>query len=65
MKARVQVCQSKDGEIIKSFNSVTEAARAVKGQESHISECINKIPHRNTHKGYEWSLKNMEGTYNV
>lgn len=56
MRAKVQVCQSKSGKVIKIFNSITEAAKEVGGQESHISECANNKPQRHTHKGYEWSL---------
>lgn len=64
MGLRVQVCQSKDGKVVKSFNSITEAAKEVGGQESHISECVNNKPHRNTHKGYEWNLKITEDKAN-
>ena len=47
---------NKDGAVIDTIKapSVTAAATACNGQESHISECIAGIPHRNTHKGYEW-----------
>ena len=45
---------SKSGCIVKKYPSVTEAAKDVGGQESHISECINNVTHRNTHKGYIW-----------
>lgn len=36
----------------KEYQSLTDAARDVDGQVSHISECRNHK--RKTHKGYEW-----------
>ena len=55
---KIKVAQYKNGRYIRKYNSLTEAARAVNGQEWHISECVNNIPHRNTHKGYEWRKYN-------
>lgn len=34
------------------YTSMTDAAKDINGQTSHISECKNKK--RRTHKGYEW-----------
>ena len=54
MMKEIKVKQYKNGKYIRKYNSMAEAAKAVNGQEQHISECVNNIPHRNTHKGYEW-----------
>lgn len=50
----VRVAQFKGGKFLREYNSVNEAAKSVNGQPSHISECMRHIPHRHTHKGYEW-----------
>lgn len=38
----------------KAYNSITDAARDVGGQASHISECMRGIDGRKRHKGYRW-----------
>ena len=50
----IEVLQVLSGKIIAKYKDLHTAANAVDGQESHISECMRHIPHRNTHKGYEW-----------
>lgn len=45
---------NKDGVLIGTYNSLLEAAQAVRGQESHISECCRCVKRRNTHKGFIW-----------
>lgn len=49
-----KVAQFRDGELIKTYNDLSSAAVEVGGQQSHISECMRNVPHRHTHKGYEW-----------
>lgn len=51
---KVKVIQILNGKIVGRYDSTYEAAEAVNGQESHISECMRNAPHRHTHKGYEW-----------
>ena len=51
---KVSVLQVRNGQVINRYNDITTAARSVDGQVSHISECMRSVPHRNTHKGYEW-----------
>ena len=51
---KIKIIQILNGKIVGRYNSACEAAEAVNGQESHISECIRNIPHRHTHKGYKW-----------
>ena len=40
-----------------TYNSVAEAAKAIKGSSSHITECCNNKPKRKTHKGFIWKYK--------
>lgn len=51
---KVSVLQVSNGQVINRHDDITTAARSVDGQISHISECMRSVPHRNTHKGYEW-----------
>ena len=44
------------GEIIKIYNSITEAAKEVKGSSGAICNIINKKKNLHTHKGYKWEL---------
>lgn len=60
MRGKIRVVQVKDGEVVNRYDDITSAAREVNGQESHISECMRSIPHRNTHKGYEWRNDNEQ-----
>jgi hypothetical protein len=57
---KVSVLQVSNGQVINRYNDITTAARSVNGQVSHISECMRSIPHRNTHKGYEWRNSNEQ-----
>ena len=51
---KVSVLQVSNGQVINRYDNITTAAKSVDGQVSHISECMRSVPHRNTHKGYEW-----------
>lgn len=52
---KVKVSQyEKNGGYVAEYESILDAANAVNGQPQHISECMRGIPHRHTHKGYEW-----------
>lgn len=53
MKKVAVVGISNDGHTLR-YESITDAARDVDGQASHISECIRNIEHHKTHKGYRW-----------
>ena len=57
---KVSVLQVSNGQVINRYNDITTAARSVDGQVSHISECMRSVPHRNTHKGYEWRDSNEQ-----
>ena len=57
---KVSVLQVSNGQVINEYNDITTAARSVDGQVSHISECMRSVPHRNTHKGYEWRNSNEQ-----
>ena len=57
---KVSVLQVSNGQIINKYDDITTAARSVDGQVSHISECMRSLPHRNTHKGYEWRNSNEQ-----
>ena len=48
---------SLDMKIIAEHPSASEAARVVKGNLSHITECCNGKPYRKTHKGFIWKYK--------
>ena len=57
---KVSVLQISNGQVINRYNDITTAAKSVNGQVSHISECMRSVPHRNTHKGYEWRNSNEQ-----
>lgn len=57
---KVSVLQVSNGQIINRYDDITTAAKSVDGQVSHISECMRSVPHRNTHKGYEWRDSNEQ-----
>ena len=57
---KVSVLQVRNGQVINRYDDITAAARSVDGQVSHISECMRSVPHRNTHKGYEWRNSNEQ-----
>ena len=57
---KVNVLQVRNGQVINRYDDITTAARSVDGQVSHISECMRSVPHRNTHKGYEWRNSNEQ-----
>ena len=57
---KVSVLQVRNGQVINRYNDITTAAKSVDGQISHISECMRSVPHRNTHKGYEWRNSNEQ-----
>lgn len=57
---KVSVLQVRNGQVINRYDDMTTAARSVDGQVSHISECMRSVPHRNTHKGYEWRNSNEQ-----
>lgn len=57
---KVSVLQVRNGQVINRYDDITTAARSVDGQVSHISECMRSVPHRNTHKGYEWRDSNEQ-----
>mgnify|MGYP002404403236 FL=1 len=57
---KVSVLQVRNGQVINRYDNITTAARSVDGQVSHISECMRSVPHRNTHKGYEWRNSNEQ-----
>lgn len=57
---KVSVLQVSNGQVVNRYNDITTAARSVDGQVSHISECMRSVPHRNTHKGYEWRNSNEQ-----
>lgn len=52
--------QVSNGQVINRYDDITTAAKSVDGQVSHISECMRSVPHRNTHKGYEWRDSNEQ-----
>lgn len=52
--------QVSNGQVINRYDNITTAAKSVDGQVSHISECMRSVPHRNTHKGYEWRNSNEQ-----
>lgn len=49
-----RVGQYKDGKLINTYRSFTEAAKAVEGTESAISRICSGV--NKTHKGYEWKI---------
>ena len=57
---KMSVLQVRNGQVINKYDDITTAAKSVDGQVSHISECIRSVPHRNTHKGYEWRNSNEQ-----
>lgn len=57
---KVSVLQVSNGHVINRYNDITTATKSVDGQVSHISECMRSVPHRNTHKGYEWRNSNEQ-----
>lgn len=57
---KVSVLQVSNGQVINRYDDITTAAKSVDGQVSHISECMRSVPHRNTHKGYEWRDSNEQ-----
>ena len=57
---KVSVLQVSNGQVINRYDDITTTARSVDGQVSHISECMRSVPHRNTHKGYEWRNSNEQ-----
>lgn len=57
---KMSVLQVSNGQVINRYDNITTAARSVDGQVSHISECMRSVPHRNTHKGYEWRNSNEQ-----
>lgn len=57
---KVSVLQVSNGQVINRYDDITTAARSVDDQVSHISECMRSVPHRNTHKGYEWRNSNEQ-----
>lgn len=57
---KVSVLQVSNGQVINRYDNITTAAKSVDGQVSHISECMRSVPHRNTHKGYEWRDSNEQ-----
>ncbi len=42
---------------IQTYNSVSEAAKTINGQSSHITECCNNKPKRKTYKNFIWKYK--------
>ena len=56
----MSVLQIRNGQVINKYDDITTAAKSVDGQVSHISECMRSVPHRNTHKGYEWRNSNEQ-----
>lgn len=57
---KMSVLQVSNGQVINRYDNITTAAKSVDGQVSHISECMRSVPHRNTHKGYEWRNSNEQ-----
>lgn len=57
---KVSVLQVSNRQVINKYDDITTAAKSVDGQVSHISECMRSVPHRNTHKGYEWRNSNEQ-----
>lgn len=57
---KVSVLQVSNGQVINRYDNITTAVKSVDGQVSHISECMRSVPHRNTHKGYEWRNSNEQ-----
>lgn len=57
---KVSVSQVSNGQVVNRYDDITTAAKSVDGQVSHISECMRSVPHRNTHKGYEWRNSNEQ-----
>lgn len=57
---KMSVLQVRNGQVINKYDDITTAAKSVDGQVSHISECMRSVPHRNTHKGYEWRDSNEQ-----
>ena len=57
---KVSVLQVSNGQVINRYDNITTAAKSVDGQVSHISEGMRSVPHRNTHKGYEWRNSNEQ-----
>lgn len=57
---KVSVLQVSNEQVINRYDNITTAAKSVDGQVSHISECMRSVPHRNTHKGYEWRNSNEQ-----
>ncbi len=53
-RVSVAVDQIKDGIIINTFASISEAARAVNGQTAHICNVLKGT--RRTHKGSSWAI---------
>lgn len=50
-KAVIQL--TKNGEEVRTYDSITLAAQSVGGSPTHINSCCRG--RRNTHKGYRWS----------
>ena len=57
---KVSVSQVSNRQVVNRYDDITTAAESVDGQVSHISECMRSVPHRNTHKGYEWRRNSNE-----
>ena len=51
-----------DGELVKEWNSIDEAAENGFCQSS-ISHCCNGSKYRHTHKGFIWKFKNVQTDY--
>ena len=45
---------NKDGQLIRTYNSIKEAAEAVNGKQTNIGACCNNRPHYLTAYGYIW-----------
>ena len=61
-KTRAIVQLNLEGEFIKEYNSILEAAQELNIASSHIQDCCANKKHHNTYKGYKWKYK--EDYYN-
>lgn len=55
-KKRVAQIEPSSGQVIAIYDSIANAARAVNGTGSAISNIINHKKQTKTHKGYEWKV---------
>lgn len=53
---RKKVHQIKDGKVIATFDSITDAANSVGGDIGAISSMANGKPKYKSHKGYQWGF---------